>query len=222
MPIKAVLFDIDGTLIDSNDLHVLAWEEAFAGIGVTLPRPVIHDQIGKGADMLVPSLLPDLDEASQQKLGQAHGAIFQARYLPDAKPFPGARALLAKVHAAGQQVVLASSASAEELDHYLGLLEARDLVATTTSSEDVARTKPAADIFATALARMNGIGADEAVVVGDTPYDIEAALKSGLRTMAVRSGGFSDEALREAGAIRIYQDVATLLAEYDASPLADR
>ncbi|WP_062016964.1 HAD family hydrolase [Aureimonas sp. AU4] len=222
MPIKAILFDIDGTLVDSNDLHVLAWEEAFAGIGITLERQTIHDQIGKGADMLVPSLLPDADEAMRDKLDKAHGSIFKARYLSDAKPFPGARALLLRVHGAGQRVVLASSASAEELDHYLDLLDARDLVTATTSSKDVERTKPAPDIFATALARLEGIDPDEAIVVGDTPYDIEAALRSRLATIAVRSGGFSDATLREAGAIGIYQDVATLLADYDTSPLADR
>ncbi|WP_062018573.1 HAD family hydrolase [Aureimonas sp. AU4] len=222
MPIKAILFDIDGTLIDSNDLHVLAWEEAFAGIGVTLQRQTIHDQIGKGTDMLVPSLLPDADEATTKKLGQAHGSIFQSKYLPGARPFPEARALLVKAHAAGHKVVLASSASAKELDHYLDLLDARSLVTATTGSEDVERTKPAPDIFATALGKLDGIGPAEVIVVGDTPYDIEAALQSQIATIAVRSGGFSDLALREAGAVRIYRDVATLLAEYDASPLADR
>lgn len=222
MPIKAILFDIDGTLIDSNDLHVLAWEEAFREIGVTLERQTIHDQIGKGTDMLVPSLLPGADEATTERLGQAHGSIFQSKYLPDARPFPDARGLLARAQAAGQTVVLASSASAKELEHYLDLLDARSLVTATTSSEDVERTKPAPDIFATALAKLDGIGPDEVIVVGDTPYDVEAALRSGIATIAVRSGGFPDAALREAGAVRIYRDVATILAEYDTSPLAER
>ena len=157
MQIKAILFDIDGTLVDTNDMHVLAWEEAFAGIGATFDRQVLHDQIGKGTDMLVPSLLPDLDEAGQEKLGEAHGAIFKSKFLDRAKPFPQAHDLLARAHESGQRIVLASSAvSAAELDHYLDLLSARDLVETTTSGDDVARTKPAPEIFATALARLPG------------------------------------------------------------------
>lgn len=219
MQIKAILFDIDGTLVDSNDLHVLAWEEAFAGIGKAFDRQVVHDQIGKGTDMLVPTLLPSLDHDAQDRLGTAHGDVFKAKYLDQAKPFAGAHALLAHAHARGQQVVLASSASSEELEHYLGLLDARALVATTTSSDDVARTKPAPDIFATALGKLQGVAASEVMVVGDTPYDIEAAQKCGIATVALRSGGFPDTALQAAGAMAIYDDAAALLAGYGDSPL---
>jgi HAD superfamily hydrolase (TIGR01509 family) len=219
MQTKAILFDIDGTLVDSNDMHVLAWEEAFAGIGAAFDRRVVHDQIGKGTDMLVPSLLPDLDEAAREKLGDAHGSIFKAKFLGEAKPFPRAHDLLAHAHERGQQVVLASSASAAELDHYLDLLTARDLVEITTSGDDVKRTKPAPDIFATALAKLSGVGAGEVIVVGDTPYDIEAAGKCGISAVAVRSGKFSDEVFRGAGAVAIYDDAAALLADYDNSPL---
>ncbi|WP_374297027.1 HAD family hydrolase [Sphingomonas sp.] len=221
MPIKAILFDIDGTLIDSNDLHVLAWEEAFAGIGARFDRQTIHDQIGKGTDMLVPSLLPDLDEDGVTRLGEAHGAIFKDRYLDRAKPFAQAPDLLAHAHGLGQSVVLASSASREELDHYLDLLDVRDLVAETTSGDDVARTKPAPDIFAAALDKLPQMGADEVIVVGDTPYDVEAAERCGIAAVALRSGGFTDDALMEAGATAIYDDVAALLADYAASPLGD-
>ncbi|MEG3166113.1 HAD family hydrolase [Sphingomonas sp. PB2P19] len=219
MQITAILFDIDGTLVDTNDMHVLAWEEAFAGIGQTFDRQRLHDQIGKGTDMLVPTLLPDLDEDAQEKLGEAHGAAFKAKYLKTAKPFPSAHDLLANAHARGQKVVLASSASGAELDHYLDLLDARDLVAATTSSDDVKRTKPAPDIFATALGKLDGVDASEALVVGDTPYDIEAAGKCGIAAVAVRSGKFADDVLTRAGAIAIYDDVAALLAGYDESPL---
>src|ERR1700712_2144424 len=134
MQIKAIFFDIDGTLVDSNDMHVLAWEEAFAGIGEKFDRQVVRDQIGKGTDMLVPTLLPDLDEAAQEKLGDAHGCIFKAKFLGEAKPFQQAHDLLAHAHGLGQLVVLASSASEAELEHYLDLLEARDLVTAVTSS----------------------------------------------------------------------------------------
>lgn len=219
MQIKAILFDIDGTLVDSNDMHVLAWEEAFAGIGKSFDRQVIHDQIGKGTDMLVPTLLPDLDEEGQDKLGEAHGSVFKAKFLEQAKPFPHAHDLLAHAHELGQQVVLASSASAAELEHYLGLLDAHDLIDATTSSDDVENTKPAPDIFAKALDKLDGIDADEVIVVGDTPYDVQAAGKCGIAAVALRSGKFSDAELRDAGAIKIYDDAAALLADYANSPL---
>ncbi|WP_260599959.1 HAD family hydrolase [Sphingomonas endolithica] len=220
MKIKAILFDIDGTLVDSNDMHVIAWEEAFAGIGATFDRQVIHDQIGKGTDMLVPTLLPDLDDDAVEALGDAHGDIFKAKFLERAQPFPEAHDLLARAHAAGQKVVLASSASAPELEHYLDLLDARDLVSETTSADDVANTKPAPDIFATALSKVTPLGPDEVLVVGDTPYDIEAAAKCGIAAVGLRSGKFPDAVLLKAGAIAIYDDVAALLADYDVSPLA--
>jgi HAD superfamily hydrolase (TIGR01509 family) len=220
MAIRAVLFDIDGTLVDSNDMHVLAWEEAFASVGASFDRQVIHSQIGKGTDMLVPTLLPDADKAMQEKLGEAHAHVFKTKFLPEVTPFAMARDLLARVHAAGQTVVLASSASAEELDHYLGLLDARDLVGATTSADDVANTKPAPDIFATALRKVAPLSPDEVIVVGDTPYDVEAAVKCGISTVALRSGKFPDEQLRDAGAVALYDDVAALLADLDHSPLA--
>ena len=219
MAIKAVLFDIDGTLVDSNDLHVLAWEEAFDGVGVKFDRQIIHDQIGKGADMLVPTLLPETDEAQQKKLGDAHGEVFKSKFLEQVQPFTRARDLLVRVKRDGQRVVLASSASKAELDHYLDLLDARDLVSATTTSEDVENTKPAPDIFATAMKKIAPLGADEVIVVGDTPYDIEAAGKCGVAAIGVRSGKFSDDVLLEAGAIALYDDVAALLADYDNSPL---
>ncbi|MDB5688651.1 MAG: family hydrolase [Sphingomonas bacterium] len=220
MPIKAILFDIDGTLVDSNDQHVLAWEEVFRGEGVHFDRQVIHDQIGKGADNLVPTLLPGSDEATHERLGDAHGDVFKARYLDQVQPFPGARELIVRVHQAGQKVVLASSAAKSELDHYTDLLDIRDLVAAATSADDVENTKPAPDIFATALKKVAPLGPDEVIVVGDTPYDVSAAAKCGIATVALRSGKFSDEALRGAGAMCIYDDVAALLADYAGSPLA--
>ena len=220
MAIKAILFDIDGTLVDSNDAHVAAWQAAFRDVGKDFDDQTVHDQIGKGTDMLVPTLLPDTDEAEQERLGDAHGAIFKDRFLNDIKPFPGAHDLLARVRDAGLHVVLASSASQEELDHYLDLLDARDIVTVTTTADDVENTKPAPDIFATALKKLSPLAPDELIVVGDTPYDIEAAAKCGIAAVGVRSGGFPDDALNDAGAIALYDDVAALLADFDASPLA--
>jgi len=219
MTFRAIFFDIDGTLVDSNDLHVLAWEEAFAGVGAVFDRQAIHDQIGKGTDMLVPTLLPDADEAAQETLGKAHGAAFK-RLRDQVRPFTDAHELLARASAVGQTVVLASSASQDDLGHYLDLLAARDLVTATTSADDVEKTKPAPDIFAIALDKVAPLRADEVVVVGDTPYDVEAAAKCGIAAIGLRSGGFADDALLGAGAIALFDDVAALLAGYDTSPLA--
>jgi len=220
MTVKAILFDIDGTLVDSNDHHVRAWDEVFRAAGHAFDRRTIHDQIGKGADMLVPALIPGLDEAAQEKLGEAHGTAFKERYLDRVKPFPGASDLLRRAGERGQRVVLASSASEDELNHYIDLLSVGDVVDAGTSSDDVESTKPAPDIFATALEKA-GVGSDEAMVVGDTPYDVEAAKKAGMAAIGLLSGGFPEDALREAGAVAIYADAAALLAGYDRSPLAD-
>jgi membrane protein len=219
MVTKAIFFDIDGTLIDSNDLHVMAWGEAFDGIGVHVAPQRIHDQIGKGTDMLVPTLLPDLDEEARDAVGQAHGEIFKTKYLHRAKPFARAHELLAHAHGNGQQVVLASSAAKAELDHYLDVLRARDLVDHTVTSDDVDKTKPAPDIFAAALKKLDGIAASDVIVVGDTPYDIEAAKKAGMGAIGLRSGKFPDAVLIEAGVLRLYDDVKSLLDDYTRSPL---
>lgn len=215
--LAAVLFDLDGTLVDSNELHVQAWEQAFREAGHAISPSAIRGQIGKGADMLVPSLIPGAEDDLAQALGDRHGAIFKERYLPQVRAFPRARDILGRVHESGRKVVLASSASQEELDHYLDLLDASALVAAGTSIDDVERSKPAPDIFAAALKKAD-VGAAEAVAVGDTPYDIAAAGGCSLATVAVRSGGFPDESL--AGAVAVYDDVAQLLAGFERSPLA--
>lgn len=220
MLLKAIFFDIDGTLVDSNDMHVLAWEESFASLGFHFDRVTIHNQIGKGTDMLVPALIPDVDDETQAALGKAHSTAFKGKFLSQVEPFPGAHDLLARVHGSGRQVVLASSASADELEHYLDLLDARSIVGASTSADDVEHTKPAPDIFATALKKVAPLSADQVIVVGDTPYDIEAAANCRIATVALRSGKFSDYALSRAGAVGLYDNVAALLREFDSSPLA--
>ncbi len=214
--LKAILFDIDGTLVDSNDLHVLAWEEAFRDAGYQSDRATLHSQIGKGADNYVPALLPQASEEEAERLAEAHARIYKQKYLADVRPFPHARDLLKRSHEAGYKVVLASSASGEELKHYLGLLDADDLVDAHTSADDVGCSKPCPDIFETAREKI-GIAPGEALVVGDTPYDIEAATKAGIKAVAVRSGKFPDAQL--SGAIAIFDDVAEIFARFDASPL---
>jgi HAD superfamily hydrolase (TIGR01509 family) len=215
--IKAILFDVDGTLIDSNDLHATAWREAFLHFGVDVPLENVRGQIGKGGDNLMPALLPpDLLEAKGEEIESYRGDLFKRDYLPRVVPFPGVRDLFERLAADGKTIVLASSAKADELHFHLGVIGAEDLVAATTSADDVDSSKPDPDIFQAALKKA-GVGPDEAVVVGDTPYDIQAACKAGLRTLALRSGGFPEEALREAGAVEIWDGPADLLANYDRS-----
>lgn len=216
--LKAILFDIDGTLVDSNDFHVLAWAEAFKQAGHEFRLAEIHEQIGKGGDNLLPALLPGIGDEEAERLKSAHAKLFKRHYFGRLKPMPGARELLGRCRDAGYTVVLASSASGEELDHHLDdVLDARDLVDAWTSADDVGSSKPCPDIFVTAAQKVN-VAPDEALVVGDTPYDIEAASRAGIRTVAVRSGGFRDEQL--SGAIAIFEDVAELLERFDASPLS--
>lgn len=219
MQIKATFFDLDGTLVDSNDQHVLAWEEAFAGVGASFEHQTIHDEIGKCTDMLVPALLPEADETRQKNLGDMHGTIFSAKYLNTIKPFARAHDLVRYAHDSGQRVILASSASKSEVAYYIDLLDARDLIAKTANGDAVEKTKPAPDTFVAAIEKLPGIAPAEIVVVGDTPYNIEAANRCGIAAIAVRSGGFLDEQLQSVGAIAIYNDVAALLAGYATSPL---
>lgn len=214
----AVLFDIDGTLIDSNDLHVEAWERVFRKAGHPQPAGAIHDQIGKGGDNLVPALLPDLSSREQNRLAAAHSALFKREYLGRAKPFPGARDLLQAVQRRGAKVVLASSASKAEVDHYVDLIGATSLVDLIVTIDDVKTSKPAPDIFATAMEKLNNPSAASVVAVGDTPYDVSAAGKCGISTVGLLSGGFSAGDLHAAKAI--YRDVADLLASVEGSPLA--
>lgn len=217
--IKAVLFDLDGTLIDSNDLHVKVWHRVFSEAGHEIEPAAIHGQIGKGGDNLVPALLPALSDSEQKALADEHGRLFKQMFMDQAKPFPGASELLRRVHDGGRKVVLASSASEAELKHYTELLGVTDIVAAATSIDDVGTSKPAPDIFAVALQKV-GVAAAEAVAVGDTPYDVISAGKAGAGTIALLSGGFSQSALREAGADTIYDDVADLLKGYGGSALS--
>ncbi len=221
MPLKAVFFDIDGTLVDSNDFHVTAWQEAFHDHGYQVEQEKIRGQIGKGADQLIPSLLPALDARGRQAIADRHGEIFRTRYLPQVKALPHARDLIELLHAKGKRVILASSAEQAEVAHYVHLLKVEAMLSGTVSKDDVRQSKPAGDIFAAALAQVFPIGAGEVLAIGDTPYDVQSALRSDIKTIAVRSGGFSGQTLAEAGAPYIYASVKELFDNFDISPLRD-
>lgn len=211
MPITAILFDVDGTLVDSNELHADAWVEAFAAKGHDVDRDTIRGQIGKGGDTLVPSLIPRISDEEREALSEAHGQAFKNGRLEQVRPFPQAHDLLARVHDVGLKIAIASSAKQDELDHYLGLLDAKALVDASVTKDDVERSKPHGDIVATALRKLR-VGPEEALFVGDTPYDIESGAKCGVGTVALLSGGFDREALN--GAKAVYADTAELLAKF--------
>jgi HAD superfamily hydrolase (TIGR01509 family) len=214
---RAVLFDVDGTLVDTNDLHAVAWREAFLSFGLDRPVEEIRWQVGKGGDNLIPSLFPDLGESKRKEIEDFRADLFRRDYLPRATPFPGVRDLFERLSADGIRIVLASSSHAEEVDYHLSLIACADLVEAATSKDDVENSKPCPDIFAAALGRVAPLGAGAVAVVGDTPWDAKAAGKLGLRTIGFRSGGFPDEALAGAGACELYDGPSDLLARFERS-----
>ena len=218
---KAVIFDVDGTLIDSVDLHAKAWQDAFRDYGHEIEFDEIRGQIGKGGDQLMPVFLDPAElDAKGEELESHRGRILKERYLPEVVAFPRVRELFERLRADGKRIVLASSAKADELEKYKQLARIEDLIEAETSSDDAEKSKPHPDIFLAALQRLGDIGPEDAIVVGDTPYDAEAAGKAGLRTVGVLCGGFPERVLREAGCVAIYKDPADLLARYEQSPLA--
>lgn len=220
--IGAILFDVDGTLIDSNDLHAAAWREAFLHFGVDIPHDVVRGQIGKGGDNLIPALLPpELVETRQEEIERFRSELFQRDYLPRVVPFPGVRELFERIAADAKKIVLATSAKADELHFHMGVIGASDFVTASTSADDVESSKPDPDIFSSARAKVAPLGPDEVIVVGDTPYDVEAACKAGIRTIGFRSGGFPDEVLLAAGAVELWDGPADLLANYERSLIAN-
>ncbi len=220
--IKAAIFDVDGTLVDSNMLHVEAWREAFGHYGKALSADELHAQIGKGGDQLMPVFLSRRElEQFGADLERLRAEIFTRDYLPGVAPFPGARALFERLRHDGTRIVLASSAKETEVERHQKTLGIAELVDAVTDADDVDRSKPFPDIFQAALARLDGVAPDEAIVIGDSPYDAQAATKAGLKMIGVLSGGFAEETLRESGAIAIYRDIADLLERYDQSPLAN-
>ncbi|MBV8571331.1 MAG: HAD family hydrolase [Acidobacteriaceae bacterium] len=220
--INAVIFDIDGTLLDSVDLHAHAWQEAFRHFGHDLRYEDVRFQIGKGSDQLLPVFLtPDEVESKGKALSEFRANLFKEKYLPRVKPFPGVRDLFLKIKQHGQKIALASSARGDELKHYEQLANIEDLLEVATSSADANRSKPHPDIFEAALNQLGqNIDRKRIIVVGDSPHDAEAAKRAGLVTVGVRCGGFPEQALRDAGCIAVYEGPADLDQHYENSPLA--
>jgi phosphoglycolate phosphatase-like HAD superfamily hydrolase len=218
--LKAAIFDLDGTLLDSVDLHALAWHEAFAKFGHDVGFEQARSQIGKGGDKLIPVFL---SEDAQRDHGGAmeswRSERFKSAYLPLVRPFSAVPDLLRRVRAAGVRIAIGSSAKKDELGKYLDIAGIADLVDVTASSEDAEESKPAPDIFEVVLKKLGIRGAD-AVAIGDTPYDASAAGKAGIATIGVLCGGFTEGALREAGCIEVYPGPAALFANFGLSPLA--
>ena len=218
--IRGIILDVDGTLIDSNDAQAKAWVEAMAEHGYSVPYAKVRRLIGKGGDKVLPETIGiSIDSDVGKQISNRRGEIFKQRYLPTLKPTPGAKELLEEMRHRGLKLAVASSAPPDELKASLQIVGASDLVEETSSSKDAKETKPDPNIVEATLKKM-GYAADEVVMLGDTPYDIEAAQKIGIGTIAVRCGGWDDAEL--AGAIAIYNDPADLLAHYDSSPLAER
>lgn len=219
----AILFDIDGTLLDSVDLHARAWREAFLAFGKDIPFDVIRSQIGKGGDQLLPVFLSPAElAASGKEIERWRSDWWKLRYMHEVKPFPGVRPLFIAVRTRGWTPVLASSAKDDELSFYVRVLDIGDLIEATTSKDDVARSKPHPDIFAVALDRVPARDRKGSWVVGDSPWDALAASRLGLPVVGVRCGGFPEEELRKAGADQIFDGPEDLLAHLDRSPFADR
>lgn len=214
--IKAFIFDVDGTLIDSNDFHAKAWEKAFAKYGFTVSFEEIRPQIGKGADTLLPVFLSEEEiEKYSDKLGDARAEIFKEEYLDKVKPFPKVRELFEKIKADGHKIALASSANEDEVKAYKKIANIEDLVEKETSADDADKSKPHPDIFNAALELLGNPKPETVLVVGDTLYDAEAATKAKLKIVGVLSGGFSEKDLREKGCVEIYKDAADLLENYE-------
>jgi HAD superfamily hydrolase (TIGR01509 family) len=220
---RAAIFDIDGTLLDSVDLHARAWVEAFAHFGVEADESDVRRQIGKGGDELMPVFLPrERVERDGETIEAYRSDLFKRSYLPKVRPFPGVRPLFEHLRAEGLTIALASSGKRAEVERYTEILQIGDLVDVATSSDDAERSKPHPDIFQAALKKLASGAGDTIHVVGDTPYDAEAAAKAGLPAIGLLCGGFPEPDLSAAGCVALYRDPQDLLARFAGSPLAAR
>jgi HAD superfamily hydrolase (TIGR01549 family) len=213
----AAILDVDGTLVDTNYHHAIAWYRAFRQHGELLPIWRIHRHIGMGGDQLVGALCGErVEQEKGDDIRSAETALYMAM-IEEVEPLHGARELIVDLKESGHAVVLASSAKAQEVDHYLDLLEARDLADGWTTSADVEATKPEPDLVVAALEKA---GDRNGVMVGDSTFDCEAAGRADIETLAVLTGGFSEQELLDAGAARVFGSIDELRDALDSTPLA--
>ena len=218
--ITSVIFDIDGTLVDSVDLHAEAWRAALERFGKKISFAQVRRQIGKGGDQLMPVFLSRQElEDFGDELEQYRSDLFKKEFLPRVKAFPDVRQLFERIRKDDKRIALASSAKGDELKTYKSIADIEDLVETETSSDDAEKSKPYPDIFQAALAELGDVTPDQVLVVGDTAYDAEAAGKANLRTVGVMCGGWSEYDLRRADCIAVYRDPSDLLTCYEGSPI---
>jgi HAD superfamily hydrolase (TIGR01509 family) len=216
---RTAILDIDGTLVDTNYQHAVAWYRAFRQNDVVLPVWRIHRHIGMGGDQVIAALT---DEKTEEEKGDDIRGAEKALYLAmieEVEPLEGARELIERLKDAGKTVVMASSAKDDEVEHYLDLLDARELADDWTTSADVEATKPEPDLVKAALDKAD-TKPDDAVMLGDTPWDCEAARRAGVETVALMTGGFSEQELTEAGAVAVFESLPDLLERIEETPLA--
>jgi HAD superfamily hydrolase (TIGR01509 family) len=215
--LRGVIFDVDGTLVDSNDAHAQSWVDTFAEAGYNVPFDVVRPLIGMGGDKLLPKTVGiAADSDKGKKLTKRRSEIFRQKYLPHLEPLEGSRDLLLRVRAEKLKPIVATSAKDEELEGLLKAAQVADLMEEKATASDAKRSKPDPDIV-TAAIKESELPPSDLVMIGDTPYDVEASIKAGLRIVAFRSGGWKDPDLR--GAVEIYDGPADLLRHYDASLL---
>jgi HAD superfamily hydrolase (TIGR01549 family) len=217
MVIKGVILDVDGTLVDSNEAHAASWVEVLRANGYTIEYEKIRRLIGMGSDKLLPQAIGiEAESAEGKRLNEERAKLFKDRYLPTLKPFEYVRELLERMRADDIKLVVASSAEEEQLDALLDIAGVKDLIETQTSSDDAENSKPDPDIVQAALQNLKQ-PVDQTIMLGDTPYDVEAALKAQINIIALRCGGWDDISLR--GAVKIYDNPTDLLWHYEQSPI---
>src|SRR5581483_12036660 len=216
----AVIFDLDGTLVDSNELHVLAWDRAFRKFGKHFSLEELRSQIGKGSDQYLPEFLtPEELKKFGKDLDQYRSDLFKREFLPQVRPFPKVRDLFLRIRAEGKKIGLASSGKGDEVDTYKRLCDIVDLIDAEVTSDDADASKPAPDVFEAAVDKLK-VEHAEAIAVGDTKFDAESAKKAGISAIGLLCGGTRESLLREAGMVAIFQSPADLLDRFESSPLA--
>jgi HAD superfamily hydrolase (TIGR01549 family) len=219
--LRAVIFDVDGTIVDSNELHVESWDEIFRRYGKHFSHHKLHAHVGEGGDQYIPNFLSESEiREFGAKLEKERGELYKEKYMPKVRAFPRVGELFERIRRDGKRIALASSGKTQELDHYVALAQLGGLIDTQTTKDDVAHSKPHSDVFMAALRKLGNLTPEEAIVVGDSPYDVIAAKRIMLPTIGLLCGGFSEDELRSVGAVAIFRDPADLLENYERSPLA--